>query len=72
MIATLRFNTDIADEQAEFDRACAAPALCSILSDLDEWMRQETEYGNKDYSYAREKLAELMSDNGIDLARLWF
>lgn len=55
----LKFN--IPEEQEEFENAVRGSDLASIIHELQEWLRGEIKYNNKEeYIAVRSKLNELL------------
>jgi len=72
MKAILKF--DLPDDQDEYVMATQASAMHSVLWDMDQWLRSQTKYAPDDISedtfkafeLCREKLREIVYENGIN------
>lgn len=67
MKATLKFN--LPEEDAQFEAACNGMALAGILWDLDQWLREQQKYKEREdvpVDEVRSKLRDLMSLEGMD------
>ncbi len=65
MRAILEFS--FPEDNQEFELATKALKMYSTLWDLDVWLRGEVKYHEREeFDEVRNKLRELMSDNGID------
>ena len=71
MIATLTYN--LPDDQEEFDRACAALALCGFIYDMKDYLRTQCKYAEDpdDIERVMDKFHELMNEHNIDLDKLY-
>ena len=76
MEAIIKFN--LPDEAPEYETASKAWELSMIIWDLDQWLRSETKYQQLDdktheaYDKVRDKLRELMSDQGLTFdSKIW-
>ena len=74
MKATLEFN--LPEDQIEFDFATNGSKWWKVCWDINQWLRQQYKYmPDEEYSEdrynayveAREKLFELMQENGVNL-----
>jgi len=72
MEAILKFN--LPEEQPEFDMATNGARIHSVIWEMDQWLRSQYKYMPDDsysedkynaYYEAREKLGEIMYENGI-------
>jgi len=65
MRATLEFN--LPEENQEFELASKSLKMYSTLWELDQWLRSEIKYNDKEHlEVVRGKLMELMNDNRVD------
>ena len=72
MKAILKFN--LPEEKPELELAVDASKWCSVCWDMDQYLRSKTKYAPDDMteevykalSDAREKLRELLNENGVD------
>jgi hypothetical protein len=62
--AILIFN--LPEDNQEFELATKASKMYSTLWELDNWLRGEIKYKDKELDEVRDKLRELMNDNRID------
>ena len=74
MKATLKYN--LPEDQIEFDFATNGSKWWKVCWDINQWLRQQYKYmPDEEYSEdrynayveAREKLFELMQENGVNL-----
>ena len=66
MKATLEFN--LPDDQEEFNHATNGFNYYMALVEMDEWLRAEYKYNDKEELYeVREKLREIISDNFVKI-----
>jgi len=66
MKATLEFDLDNPDDKLAHIRAVNADNVFTTLWDFDQWMRGEIKHNNKEHlQEARDRLLEIMDDNGI-------
>ena len=65
MKAFLVFNRP--DDEQEFRVASAAMDWYLTVWDLDQWLRSEIKYQEKDYQEVRNKLHEILRDKNLDL-----
>ena len=64
MKAILEFN--LPEDNQEFELATKASKMYCTLWELDNWLRQEIKYKDKELDEVRDKLRELMNDNKIN------
>ena len=64
MKAILIFN--LPEDNQEFELATKASKMYCTLWELDNWLRQEIKYKDKELDEVRDKLHELMKENRID------
>jgi hypothetical protein len=64
MKAILEFN--LPEENQEFELHTKASKMYCTLWELDQWLRGEIKYKDKELDEVRDKLRELMNDNRID------
>ena len=64
MKAILIFN--LPEDNQEFELATKASKMYCTLWELDNWLRQEIKYKDKELDEVRDKLYELMKENRID------
>lgn len=62
--AILIFN--LPEDNQEFELHTKALKMYSTLWELDNWLRGEIKYKDKELNEVRDKLRELMNDNRID------
>jgi len=65
MEAFLVFNRP--NDEQEFRVASTAMEWYLTVWDLDQWLRDETKYQDKDYQVVRNKLREILRDRNLDL-----
>jgi len=73
MKAILKFN--LPDDQHEYAMATQGSAMHSVLWDMDQWLRSQTQHAPDDMSedtykafeLCREQLREFINNNGINL-----
>ena len=74
MEAILKFN--LPEDHIEFEMAVNGSKMHSVLWEMDQWLRAQYKYMSDDeyskdtydaYYEARQKLFELMNDNGVSL-----
>lgn len=66
MKAVLSFS--LPGESEEFALACNATKYSVVLSQLDNWLRSETKYNDKEcLREARKKLWELMAEQNLEI-----
>ena len=74
MEAILKFN--LPDDDHEFKMATSGASMHSVLWDMDQWLRAQYKYmPDEEYSQekfeayveVRDKLLELINNNGLDL-----
>jgi hypothetical protein len=73
MEAILKFN--LPEEQSDFDLAFNGAKAQFALDDMDQWLRSQTKYAPdnisedtfKAFELCREKLREIVYENGINL-----
>lgn len=64
--------TFIAYEEDAVLRYSKARALCSLLWEFDQYLREEIKYKDNDsLEPVREKLYQMMEEEGINLDELW-
>ena len=72
MKAILEFDLDELKDVENHARMLKATDLCTCLWDIDQWLRAQIRHGNKnEYEPVRDKLHELMNENGINLDQLY-
>ena len=64
MKAILEFN--LPEDNQEFILHTKASKMYCTLWELDQWLRGEIKYKDKELDEIRDKLRELMNDNSID------
>jgi hypothetical protein len=64
MKAILEFQ--LPEDNQEFELATKASKMYSTLWELDQWLRVEIKYKDKELDEVRDKLREIMNDNRID------
>jgi len=64
MKAILEFN--LPEDNQEFELATKASKMYCTLWELDNWLRGEIKYKDKELDEVRDKLREIMNDNRID------
>jgi hypothetical protein len=65
---TLTFNLDDHEDEVAHLRAVKALDLVLVLWDMDQYLRAQYKYADKEEAYAhREKLQELLRERGISL-----
>ena len=64
MKAILEFN--LPEDNQEFELHTKASKMYCTLWELDQWLRSEIKYKDKELDEVRDKLRELMNDNRID------
>ena len=66
MKATLEFN--LPDDQEDFNHATNGFNYYMALVEMDEWLRAEYKYNDKEEMYeVREKLREIIFENNVKL-----
>ena len=66
MKATLEYN--LPDDQEEFNHATNGFNYYMALVEMDEWLRAEYKYNDKEEMYeVREKLREIISENFVKI-----
>ena len=66
MKATLEFN--LPDDQEDFNHATNGFNYYMALVQIDEWLRAEYKYNDKEELYeVREKLRQIISENNVKL-----
>jgi hypothetical protein len=66
MKATLEFN--LPEDQYDFNHANNGFNYYMALVEMDEWLRSEYKYNDKEEMYqVREKLREIISDNNVKI-----
>lgn len=66
MRAYLKFDLD--KERPEFEIALAGQKLLSAIQELDNWLRDEVKYRNREnLQEIRDKLSEILQDHGLDI-----
>ena len=58
---------DLPTEQAEFETAIKAHDWKYAMWDLDQWLRNEIKYHDKDYQKVRDQLWEVLQDRDLNL-----
>ena len=57
----LKFDLDDGDDWEEYLRCVKATEMCMVLWDLDQWLREQYKYHEKEYCYEiREQLSEII------------
>jgi hypothetical protein len=74
MKAILEFN--LPDDEEEYGRTVVATELCSILFDMDNYLRERLKYGelksaDEELEDARQKLSDLMNEEAINLDKIY-
>ena len=64
MKAILEFN--LPEDNQEFELHTKATKMYCTLWELDQWLRSEIKYKDKELDEVRDKLREFMNDNRID------
>lgn len=60
------------DDPLDAERALAADRLCSVIFELQSWLRSEYKWNDNEYAHTvQEKLSHIMIDNNIDLDYLY-
>ena len=72
MKAQLNFDLTDPDDRDEHLRCILSLNLCSVLWEIDQWLRGEVKYGENGkkgdiLQEARDKLTSLMDENDINL-----
>lgn len=71
MVATLTFNMEDPDDESAHKLCLKALELALVLSEMDNWLRNEIKYCDKnDYQAVRDKLCEFMVGHTVDLGEL--
>jgi len=66
MKATLEFN--LPEDQDEFNHATNGFNYYMALVEMDEWLRSEYKYNNKEEMYeVREKLRQIILENNVKI-----
>lgn len=55
------------DDEQEFRVASVAMDWYFAMWDLDQWLRSEIKYQEKDYQAIRDKLHEILGERSLDL-----
>ena len=64
MKAIIEFS--LPEDNQEFELHTKAIKMFSTLWELDQWLRGEIKYKDKELDEVRDKLREIMNDNRID------
>ena len=64
MKAILEFS--LPEDNQEFELHTKATKMYCTLWELDQWLRSEIKYKDKELDEVRDKLREFMNDNRID------
>ena len=60
------------DDREDALRLLAADDLCAVLHELDNWLRGQIKYENRnELQEVRDFLTQLMQDHGVDLGKIY-
>jgi len=68
----VKIEFDLPEENQDLKRCLSATDLCSVIFELDQWLRSQVKYhGREDFQEARDHLYELMDQNDINLDSIY-
>ena len=71
MKAVLTFDLSDPEDALEYKRCNAARDALGALWDIQEWLREQEKYHERDCHETRTALADMLELHGIDLGELW-